>query len=153
MGADTWGNLPAGEAYAIPLEGTGEGRLVVPAGLYPSLDQDMLLRIRNGEIVELPGGGVVGDEFCQLHQLDSDAAVHKARRILAELGIGTNPIAHRSDSVLEAEKSKGTIHIGVGDNIHMGGRVEADLHGDFVQPQADLILDGRPMIVGDEWRM
>jgi leucyl aminopeptidase (aminopeptidase T) len=27
-----WGNLPGGEAYAIPLEGTGEGQLVAPAG-------------------------------------------------------------------------------------------------------------------------
>jgi leucyl aminopeptidase (aminopeptidase T) len=152
-GADTWGNLPAGEAYAIPLEGSGEGQLVVPTGWYPGLDHDMVLRIQNGEVVRLEGGGAVGDEFCQLFQLGSDDPVHKARRNLAELGIGTNPNARRPDNVLEAEKIKGTVHIGIGDNIHMGGRVEADLHEDFVQPQADLILDGKPVMAGGEWRM
>jgi leucyl aminopeptidase (aminopeptidase T) len=152
-GADTWGNLPAGEAYAIPLEGTGEGRLVVPAGWYPKLDQDMVLRIQKGEVVELQGGGAVGDEFCQLFQLGSDDPVHKARRNLAELGIGTNPNARSPDNVLEAEKIKGTVHIGIGDNIHMGGTVEADLHDDFVQPQPDLYLDGEPVILNGEWRI
>jgi leucyl aminopeptidase (aminopeptidase T) len=152
-GADTWGNLPAGETYAIPLEGTGEGQLVVPAGWYPKLDQDMVLRIHRGEILELQGGGTAGDELRQLLRFDSDAPVHRARRNLAELGIGTNPNAHRPDNVLEAEKIKGTIHIGIGDNIHMGGRVEADSHEDFVQPAADLILDGKLVIVGGEWRI
>jgi leucyl aminopeptidase (aminopeptidase T) len=152
-GADTWGNLPAGETYAVPLEGTGEGKLVVPAGWYPKLDQDMILRIQKGEVVGLQGGGVAGDELCQLFRFDSDAPVHRARRNLAELGIGTNPNAHRPDNILEAEKIKGTIHIGIGDNIHMGGRVEADLHEDLVQPQADLILDGKPVIVGGKWKI
>jgi hypothetical protein len=35
----------------------------------------------------------------------------------------------------------------------MGGRVEADLHDDFVQPQATLIVDGRAAIVDGEWRV
>jgi leucyl aminopeptidase (aminopeptidase T) len=152
-GAESWGNLPAGETYAIPLEGTGEGRLVVPAGWYPNLDEEMVLRIQKGVVVELHGGGGVGDEFRQLFRFESDDPVHRARRNLAELGIGTNPNARRPDNVLEAEKIKGTVHIGIGDNIHMGGLVEADSHEDFVQPQADLILDGTPVIVGGEWRM
>jgi hypothetical protein len=149
-GANTWGILPAGEAYAIPLEATGEGQLVVPAGWYPKLDQNMVLRIHRGEVLELHGGGAAGDELRQLLRFDSDDPVHKARRNLAELGIGTNPNTHRPDNVLEAEKIKGTVHIGIGDNIHMGGCVEADMHADFVQPQADLILDGKPVIVGGE---
>jgi leucyl aminopeptidase (aminopeptidase T) len=152
-GADTWGNLPAGETYAIPLEGTGEGQLVVGAGWYPNLDQDMVLRIQKGEVIELQGGGTVGDRFRELLRFGSDTPVHKTRRNLAELGIGTNPNARKPESVLEAEKIKGTVHIGIGDNIHMGGRVEADLHDDFVQPHADLILDGKPVIVGGEWRI
>jgi leucyl aminopeptidase (aminopeptidase T) len=151
-GAESWGNLPAGETYAIPLEGTGEGRIVVQAGWYPNLDEEMVLRIEKGVVVELLGGGEVGDDFRQLFRLDSDDALHVARRNLAELGIGTNPNARRPDNVLEAEKIKGTVHIGIGDNIHMGGLVEADSHEDFVQPQADLILDGKPVIVDGEWR-
>jgi leucyl aminopeptidase (aminopeptidase T) len=148
-----WGNLPAGEAFAIPLEGSGEGQLVAPAGWYPTLTEDMIFRIEKGVVVELLGGGGVGDKFRELLNLGDDDPVYKARRNLAELGIGTNPNARKPDNVLEAEKIKGTLHIAIGDNIHMGGLVEADLHDDFVQPQADLLLDGKPVIVGGEWKI
>jgi leucyl aminopeptidase (aminopeptidase T) len=148
-----WGNLPAGEAYAIPLEGTGEGQLVAPAGWYPHLTEDMVFRIQKGTVVDLRGGGAVGDEFRRLLNLGSNDPLYKARRNLAELGIGTNPNARKPDNVLEAEKIKGTVHIAIGDNIHMGGQVESDLHEDFVQPQADLLLDGKPVIVGGAWKV
>jgi len=148
-----WGNLPAGETFAVPVEGTGEGRLVAPAGWYPGLSEDMILRIERGEVVELQGGGAVGDRFRRLLDLGSDDEVPRARCNLAELGIGTNPNARKPDNVLEAEKIKGTVHIAIGDNVHMGGQVESDLHEDFVQPQPDLFLDGTPVIVGGEWKI
>jgi aminopeptidase len=148
-----WGNLPAGETYAIPLEGTAEGTLVAPAGWYPFLEEDMVFRLEQGEVVELTGGGKVGDKFRGLLKLGEDDPVYKARRNLAELGIGTNPNARKPDNVLEAEKIKGTVHIAIGDNIHMGGVVEADLHDDFVQPKADLYLDGKAVILGGEWKI
>jgi leucyl aminopeptidase (aminopeptidase T) len=148
-----WGNLPAGETYAIPLEGTAEGRLVAPAGWYPFLEEDMVFRFEGGEVVELSGGGGVGDKFRELLKLGEDDPACRARRNLAELGIGTNPNARKPDNVLEAEKIKGTVHIAIGDNIHMGGVVEADLHDDFVQPEADLYLDGEPVILNGEWRI
>jgi leucyl aminopeptidase (aminopeptidase T) len=148
-----WGNLPAGETYAIPLEGTAEGTLVAPAGWYPYLEEDMVFRLEKGEVVELTGGGAIGDRFRGLLRLGEDDPICRARRNLAELGIGTNPNARKPDNVLEAEKIKGTVHIAIGDNIHMGGTVEADLHDDFVQPQADLILDGEPIILNGEWQI
>jgi leucyl aminopeptidase (aminopeptidase T) len=147
-----WGNLPAGETYAVPLEGTGQGRLVVPAGWYPELEADMTFTFEAGEVVELAGGGAVGDEFRDMLQLGSDDPAARRRRNLAELGIGTNPNAKRPDNVLEAEKIKGTVHIAIGDNSHMGGTVEADLHEDFVQTQPDLILDGDTVIKKGAWR-
>jgi aminopeptidase len=150
---EVWGNLPAGEAYAIPLEGTGEGKLVAPAGWYPNLATDMTFYFKKGEVVELTGGGVVGDEFRELLKLGDDDPVYKARRNLAELGIGTNPNACKPDNVLEAEKIKGTVHVAIGDNIHMGGIVEADLHEDFVQSGVDLLLDDKPVILNGTWVM
>ena len=146
-----WGNLPAGETYAVPLEGTGEGRLVVPAGWYPELEEQMVFSFKKGEVVKLTGGGAVGDEFREALQLDSDDPLARRRRNLAELGIGTNPNAKRPDNVLEAEKIKGTVHIAIGDNFHMGGTVEADIHEDFVQPEPDLILDGETVIKKGQW--
>jgi leucyl aminopeptidase (aminopeptidase T) len=149
---EKWGNLPAGEAYAIPVEGTGEGTLVAPAGWYPGLNEDMIFYFEQGEVISLTGGGPVGDRFRQRLALDKEDLPYQARRNLAELGIGTNPNARQPDNVLEAEKIKGTVHIAIGDNIHMGGQVESDLHDDFVQPQADLWLDGQPVIVEGVWQ-
>jgi leucyl aminopeptidase (aminopeptidase T) len=149
---EKWGNLPAGETFAIPIEGTGEGTLVAPAGWYPGLKEDMTFYFEKGEVVKLVGGGPVGDQFRQMLDLGNDDARCKARRNLAELGIGTNPNARQPDNVLEAEKIKGTVHIAIGDNIHMGGQVESDLHEDFVQPQADLSLDGQLVIIKGEWQ-
>jgi leucyl aminopeptidase (aminopeptidase T) len=148
-----WSNLPAGEAYAAPLEGTAEGVIVVQAGWYPDLAEDMLLAFERGLVVRLEGGGKVGDKFRELLQLGRDDEIHRSRRNLAELGIGTNPNAKQPDNVLEAEKIKGTVHLAIGDDSHMGGTVVADLHEDFVIPQPDLLLDDRLVIEGGEWRL
>jgi leucyl aminopeptidase (aminopeptidase T) len=148
-----WSNLPAGETYAAPVEGTAEGRIVAQAGWYPHLKEDMTFRFEGGLVVSCEGGGKVGDEFRELLQLGSEDERHLARRNLAELGIGTNPNAKQPDNVLEAEKIKGTVHLAIGDSSHMGGTVAADLHEDFVMPQPDLLLDDRLVIEGGEWRV
>ncbi len=148
-----WSNLPAGEAYAAPVEGTAEGVIVAQAGWYPDLQEDMIFHFEGGLVVRLVGGGKVGDKFRELLQLNSDEETYRLRRNLAELGIGTNPNAKQPDNVLEAEKIKGTVHLAIGDDSHMGGTVVADLHEDFVIPQPDLLLDDRLVIDGGEWRI
>jgi aminopeptidase len=139
-----WGNLPAGESAAPPVEGTAQGRLVVPAGWYPDLTENMTLVFEKGYVVSVEGGGAVGREFVETFHFDDDSFKH--RRNCAELGIGTNPNAHRTDNVLEAEKIKGTVHIAVGDNIHMGGKTESDLHTDFILNQPTMVVDGKKLI-------
>lgn len=139
-----WGNLPGGEAYIAPVEGTARGRLVVPKGWYGGLDQDMILEFCDGYVVSLSGGGAVGERFRQLLAISEEGYRH--RRNCAELGIGTNPQASKPDNVLEAEKIKGTVHIAVGDSSHMGGTNESDIHEDFVLPEPTLYLDGRAVL-------
>jgi leucyl aminopeptidase (aminopeptidase T) len=143
-----WGNLPSGEAYVAPLEGTAEGRVVVEKGWYAGLTENMTLVFRDGEVVEVVGGGKVGDEYRELLKPGVDEEPYKSRRNFAELGIGTNPYAKRPDNVLEAEKIKGTVHVAVGDSSHMGGKVTSDLHQDFVLPKPDLYIDGKPIMKG-----
>ena len=138
-----WGNLPAGEAYSTPLEGTGNGKIVVEKGWYPYLKEDMTITFRDGSVTEIRGGGDVGDELRGLLKPGTDGEPYSSRRNMAEFGIGTNPNAKRPDNTLESEKIRGTIHIAVGDNAHMGGRVHADLHQDFIQPKPGVWVDGR----------
>lgn len=147
----TWGNLPGGEAYIAPVEGTAEGRVVVPKGGSVDITEDMTFVFQGGWVREIRGGGKGGDRLRQLMQFDSDAEEHRRRRNLAELGIGTNPNAKSPINLLEAEKIKGTVHVAVGDNAHMGGQISCDLHEDFVIPQPDLILDDKPVIEAGQW--
>jgi len=144
--AGAWGNLPSGEAYCAPVEGTGEGRLVVEAGWHAGLRENMSLIFRNGNVVDVIGGGKVGDEFRSLLALDKGEEPYVSRRNLAEFGIGTNPNAKRPDNLLEGEKIKGTVHMAIGDSSHMGGKVSADLHQDFIIPRPTLVLDGEAVI-------
>ncbi len=136
-----FGNLPGGEAYVAPLEGTAEGILVVPAGWYPGLMQDMTLTFKNGYVSALSGGGEIGKKFEALFAFNDESLKH--RRNCAELGIGTNPNASRPDNVLEAEKIKGSVHVATGDSSHLGGVTESDLHEDFVLIQPTLYIDGK----------
>ena len=137
----SWGNLPSGEAYCAPVEGTAEGKLVVEPNWYPDLKEKMTMVFRKGYVAEIVGGGRIGDGFGGLLDFKKKEEPFLSRRNLAELGIGTNPNAKRTDNVLEAEKIKGTVHLAIGDNSHMGGRVSSDLHQDFVVPKPTLILD------------
>jgi leucyl aminopeptidase (aminopeptidase T) len=139
--AGSWGNLPAGEAYVAPVEGSAEGRIVVRRGWFPGLErEDLILSFERGEVVQVTGGGELGRKLSAF--LGFPGAAGRPRRQLAELGVGTNPNARRTDIVLEAEKIRGTVHLAIGDNSHMGGRNAADFHQDYIIPEAELVLDG-----------
>jgi aminopeptidase len=138
-----WGNLPSGEAYCAPVEGTGNGRVVVQKGWYADLKENMIMTFKNGKVTSIDGGGKVGDNFRELLLFGKQEEPYLSRRNHAELGVGTNPNAKRPDNVLEAEKIRGTVHVAIGDNSHMGGAVKSDSHEDFIIPLATLSLDNR----------
>jgi len=144
----SWGNLPSGEAYCAPMEGTAEGKLVVELNWFPDLKEEMTLVFRKGYVTEIIGGGRIGDEYRGLLDFKKKEEPYLSRRNLAELGIGTNPNAKRTDNVLEAEKIKGTVHLAIGDNSHMGGKVSSDLHQDFIIPKPTLTLDDKMVMKG-----
>jgi len=146
-----WGNLPAGEAYCAPREGTAEGVIAVEPGWHARLTEPMTLSFRAGEVVGIDGGGAVGAEIAEIVDLARRAPETRPRRMLGELGIGTNPQARRTDITVEAEKIKGTVHLAVGDNSHMGGVNVADYHQDFVLPHPDVWFDEVPVIAAGRW--
>jgi len=141
-----WGNLPSGEAYCAPVEGTANGRVVVQKGWYADLKENMIITFRNGKVTSIDGGGQVGNNFRELLSFGKEEEPYLSRRNHAELGVGTNPNAKRPDNVLEAEKIRGTVHIAIGDNSHMGGAVKADSHEDFIIPLATLSFDNRAVM-------
>ena len=143
-----FGNIPAGEAYVAPVEGTAEGTLVVDgsmAGGVGVLKDPITIRIRGGLAREIEGNREADALRATLSRFGDDA------RNVAELGIGTNPNAVLSGNTLEDEKVKGTIHIALGDNSTFGGTVVSDSHLDGIVLEPTLYLDGKKYIEKGKW--
>ena len=136
------GNLPSGEAYIAPVEGSANGSVVIDGSFVGLgvLDEPLLLTFRDGLLAGIEGRG--GSTI--LAQLGDNP---KARN-LAELGIGTNDRARFTGVILEDEKIYGTVHIALGSNDTFGGTVAAGIHIDGVMRKPTLRLDGRVVVEG-----
>ncbi len=136
----SFSNLPAGEVYLAPLEGTAHGKLVLEWGPTKQLGSPVTLTVKDGNVIDIAGDDPYREELGQ------KLSERRENSNIAELGIGTNEAAQRPDNILESEKILGTIHIALGDNSSFGGRVKTPLHQDFVffKPTVTLIYeDGR----------
>jgi leucyl aminopeptidase (aminopeptidase T) len=122
-----FGNLPAGEVFVAPVEGTGEGRIVTETIPGKTLTEPLVIEIREGTVESISGPK---DEVDRLSAIFAESGSAKS---LAEFGIGINKKAKDSTNVLEAEKILGTVHIALGDNAGFGGKVSAPFHEDYVQ--------------------
>jgi leucyl aminopeptidase (aminopeptidase T) len=133
-----WGNLPSGEAYIAPVEGTANGVVVVDGSMagVGVLTQPIKILFKDGIATQIEGGL----EAAKLNELLSKYGVEA--RNLGEFGVGTNPGARISGVVLEDEKVLGTIHIALGSNFDFGGRVKAPVHLDGVVTKPTVYVDG-----------
>ena len=129
------GNLPSGEAYIAPLEGSAEGEVIIDGSLsgLGKLNTPLKFSFSQGYLVDIKG-----PDKEKLEKLLGD---NKLARNLAELGIGTNDRARITGIILEDEKVYGTVHIALGSNDTFGGTVAAGIHLDGVILQPDLYLD------------
>ncbi len=135
-------NLPAGEAYLAPVEGTARGRIVADgscAGV-GMINEPIVLEVSGGFATDITGGA----EAKALIELT--APFGRDGRNIAELGIGTNDKAQLTGSALEDEKVMGTVHIALGDNISMGGKVSLQSHLDMIIKAPTLLIDGKELL-------
>lgn len=136
------GNLPTGEAYIAPVEGTASGEAVIDgsiAGIGP-LRNPVTVRLEKGLLVDADG-----PDGKRLLEMLGDAP---EARNLGELGVGTNDKARITGVILEDEKVYGTVHLAFGDNSTFGGATRAGVHIDGIILKPDLYLDGK-LIVSD----
>ena len=133
-----FGNLPAGEAYLAPLEGTAKGRLVIEWGPTEKLGTPLTVDVKDGMAEKVTGR----DPYARVLRAKFDE--RRDNRNIAELGVGTNPLAIRPDNILESEKMLGTVHIAFGDNASFGGSIKTPYHQDFVyfKPTVELEMKG-----------
>ena len=131
------GNLPSGEAYIAPVEGSAEGSAVIDgsfAGL-GVLQSPLKLTFEKGKMTKAEGADA--------GRLEAMLGDDPMARNLAELGIGTNDKARVTGVILEDEKIYGTVHIALGSNDTFGGTVAAGIHVDGIITKPELLLDGK----------
>ena len=140
-GQRVFGNLPAGEIYIAPNEDSAEGVLVIDKS-FPGLllSEPVKLFFEKGRVAHIEGGE--GREY-----LENAITRHgDPARVIAELGIGTNPMARLQGNIITDEKVLGTIHVAIGRNDFIGGRNIANIHIDGVVSQPTLEIDGKILI-------
>jgi leucyl aminopeptidase (aminopeptidase T) len=129
------GNLPAGECYTCPVEGSFSGRIVF------SLIDDKVGRgemiFKKGKLVSFKGKGIV--EI--MRGIGSDPTGH----MVGEFGIGTNRGAKICKNMLEAEKAFGTVHFAIGDSYGLGTN-KSKFHFDALVDKATLIAGKKTII-------
>ncbi|MDI6752478.1 MAG: aminopeptidase [bacterium] len=129
-----FGNLPAGEVFLAPVEGTAKGRLVINFKKDKKLSSPIIAEIKNGRVTKLTGTNKKASQLRDVLEKEPLASS------LAEFGIGVNPKAKNPNNILEAEKILGTIHIAFGDNIGFGGMVSVNFHEDFVVSSPQVVI-------------
>lgn len=140
-GRGAFGNLPAGEGFIAPFEGSANGRLVIDGTVWPLglLDDPLVVDFENGYATGFAGTGA--DRFrAALEPYGREAFA------VAELGIGTNEAAILTGNVLEDEKVLGTIHLALGDNHSFGGTVRVSSHQDGIVLEPTLTIDDRHVL-------
>ncbi len=134
------GNLPTGETFAAPIEGSANGIFVVDgsmSGIGVIGKQPIKVTVEKGFATTITGGAKAKKLIKML-----DAHGKKARNI-AELGIGANDKARLNGNLLEDEKVLGTVHLALGNNITMGGKVNVPIHLDGVITKPTVYFDGK----------
>jgi aminopeptidase len=123
-------NLPAGEIFIAPKEGTADGKLIIDGAFWEMLENPVTIDIKKGYAVRIAGTKEIAKQISKRG---------KEGRNIAEVGIGMNPKAKIIGNVLEDEKVKGTVH--VGDNSTFGGKCKAGIHIDGIIKNPTLFAD------------
>jgi leucyl aminopeptidase (aminopeptidase T) len=139
--AGAFGNLPCGEGFIAPLEGTGEGTLVVDGSIagVGRVPEPVTLTVRSGHLTEATG--TAGAELLELLTAHGEDGTN-----VAELGIGTNEAAILTGNVLEDEKILGTAHVAFGASAAIGGTVQVPVHLDCVVLEPTVEVDGETLV-------
>jgi len=136
----SYGNLPSGESYLMPVEGKTNGVFVVDgsfAAVGKIKEMPITVKVENGFATKIEGG-VEATKLVNMLEPMGKMAYN-----IAELGIGTNDQAIVTGAILEDEKVMGTIHIALGNNISMGGTVGVGIHLDGVILEPTVTIDGK----------
>ena len=135
-----WGNLPCGEAFIAPVEGSTQGIYMIDASLsrLGKVEEPISIRVKDGKATDISGGRQAEELWNILEQAGCPEAF-----FIAEFGIGCNPSAVLCGISLADEKALGTCHIALGSNVYFGGPINAGIHVDGIIKQPSIDFDNR----------
>lgn len=143
---------PNVEANFSPIEGSAEGVIVADASI-PYIDigiltEAVIATVEKGMITDIKGGH-------QANLLANDLRSRNDPQVynVAELGVGLNPKCLMQGIMLEDEGVYGSVHIGIGTNITLGGNVKAAIHYDLLMWGGTIELDGNIVLEKGEVRL
>lgn len=131
--------LPDLEVYIAPVEGTGNGRMVIDASssAIGLIKEPIVITVENGLATKIEGG----EEAERLRNILAKPGDKNCYN-LAEMAVGLNPKARVRGKIIEDEGALGTCHCAVGTNLNFGGVVSAPIHIDMVQWKPTVLVDG-----------
>lgn len=132
--------VPTVEANVSPLEGTANGVIVANASIpyigIGVLEEPVTCTVKDGFITSITGG-----RQAQMLKRDLDSKNDPNVFNIAELGVGLNPQCRFIGFMLEDEGVRGSVHIGIGTNITLGGNLKAACHYDLIMTEPTLMAD------------
>jgi leucyl aminopeptidase (aminopeptidase T) len=134
------GGVPSEAHLALPNEGSGDGVLVADLTMHHigSITDPIKFTIKKGRIVRIEGG-IEAEEFRRWLTDYGDANSW----VLGEIAFGTNPWARSSGTMREDRKIWGTMHLGFGQNLDVGGTIDSVIHWDFAMRKPTCHVDGK----------
>jgi leucyl aminopeptidase (aminopeptidase T) len=104
------------------------------------VDEPITMRFERGRVRSIDGGRAAQ----MLRKLVADAGI--GADVIAELGIGFNPLVKPRGHIMLDEKAAGTAHVAIGRNTGAyGGDNEASIHVDCLFSDPEIEADGRPV--------
>lgn len=141
--------VPTIEANVSPLEGSAEGVIVANASIpylgIGVLNENVICKVNKGFITDISGGKeatILSEDL----KAKNDENVYN----IAEIGVGLNPRCKFNGLMLEDEGVFGSVHIGIGSSITLGGNVKAGCHYDLIMTGVTLVVDGTTVIKNGE---
>ena len=141
--------VPTVEANVSPIEGSATGKIVADASIpylgIGVLDEPVHLVVEDGFITNIEGGK-------QAKVLEEDLKAKNDKNVynIAEIGVGLNPECKFIGSMLEDEGVLGSVHIGIGSSLTLGGNVIAGCHYDLIMTGVTLVADDVTIIKDGE---
>jgi leucyl aminopeptidase (aminopeptidase T) len=125
-------NLPAGEIFISPVEGTVEGSIVVDGSFRGLVEEPVAIKVADGFATQIKGAREA------VHEMNKGG---KDGRMVAKVGIGLNPKARVVGKEIEDSKVMGAVSIGFGDNARFGGHVRCPSYVEAIVKDATIAID------------